>query len=50
MNIFSNGRAQCYETLGTFKLLPVEARYNRRVPAQDGMFALILWYVAKTLY
>ena len=22
----------------------------RRVLAQDGMFALILWYVAKTLY
>ena len=22
----------------------------RRVPAQDGLFALILWYVAKTLY
>ena len=23
---------------------------KRRVPAQDGLFALILWYVAKTLY
>ena len=23
---------------------------SRRVTAQDGMFALILWYVAKTLY
>ena len=22
----------------------------RRVPAQDGLFALILWYVAKTIY
>ena len=22
----------------------------RRVPAQDGLFALIIWYVAKTLY
>ena len=22
----------------------------RRVPAQDGLFALILWYVAQTLY
>ena len=21
-----------------------------RVPAEDGMFSLILWYVAKTLY
>ena len=23
---------------------------ERRVPAQDGLFVLILWYVAKTLY
>ena len=23
---------------------------TRRVPAQDGLFALILWYVAKTIY
>ena len=25
-------------------------RPNRRVPAQDGMFTLNIWYVAKTLY
>ena len=25
-------------------------RCTRRIPAQDGLFALILWYVAKTLY
>ena len=23
---------------------------KRRVPAQDGLFALILWYIKKTLY
>ena len=23
---------------------------RRRVPAQDGLFALIIWYVTKTLY
>ena len=23
---------------------------NRLVPAQDGLFALILWYVSKDLY
>ena len=32
--------------------IPVENQYKgkRRVPAQDGLFALILWYVEKTLY
>ena len=24
--------------------------HSRLVPAQDGLFALILWYVAKTLF
>ena len=27
-----------------------EKHYIRRVPAQDGLFTLILWYVVKTLY
>ena len=31
------------------RLLQVKELF-RRVPAQDGLFALILWYVAKTLY
>ena len=28
----------------------LEWSHSRRVPAQDGLFALILWYVANILY
>ena len=30
--------------------IPIKYNMYRRVPAQDLLFALILWYVAKTLF
>ena len=39
-----------YESVGKLKGIGNQGEVKRRVPAQDGLFALILWYVAKTLY
>ena len=41
---------QFAKDVGSPEVLIADPHPLRLVPAQDGLFALILWYVAKTLF